>query len=329
MSLIQQTLDYLSENLELNVKVSPWRDRRKLPIYLKDAYDFFEAKLMGLSYLLMLQRSSEELSPGKVFKHQQQLQKLWQGNIVYVHHMMSSYNRKRFIKQRTSFIVPRKQMYLPELAMDLREYFQQPSSSNQDFSRATQALIMYFLVIAEEGLFQPSQLAKKIGYTKMTLTRAFDELEALDIFEISRKGKERTLFFSGDRQSLWERVKPFLRSPVKKKVLIKIRQEKMSTISRVISGLNALAHYSSLNKEKLSIFAMDHRQFPELLQSSSVRIVKHLEEAELELELWYYNPEIFSEDGVADPFSVYLSLQEGVDERIEFALEEMMEQVKW
>jgi DNA-binding MarR family transcriptional regulator len=327
MSLLQQTLDYLFDNLELKVKVKPWRDSGKLPFYLKDAYDFFETKFMKFSCLLMLRKSREELSPGKVFKQQQQLRKQWQGNIVYVHHMISSHDRKRLIQQGISFIIPGKQMYIPELAMDLREHFRQSSSVIQYLSRATQALVLYFLVIAKKGYFRPSQLAKELGYTKMTLTRAFDELETFNILKISRKGKERSLSFSGDRKSLWERVKPFLRSPVKKKVLIKTKKGKMAIFSRVISGLSALAHFSSLNEEKLPTFAIDHKQFSEILRSSVCRVVKYPEEAELELELWHYDPLILSEKGVADPFSVYLSLQEEVDERVTSALEEMMEQV--
>ena len=85
----------------------------------------------------------------------------------------------------------------------------------------------------------------------------------------------------------------------------------------------------SLNEEKLPIFAIGHKQFSEILRSSVCRVVKYPEEAELELELWHYDPLILSEKGVADPFSVYLSLQEKVDERVASALEEMMEQLKW
>ena len=246
MSLLQQMLDYLFDNLELKVKVKPWRDSDKLPFYLKDAYDFFETKFMELPYLLMLQKSKEELFPGKVIKHQQQLKKQWQGNIVYVHHTMSSYDRKCFIQRGISFIIPGKQMYIPELAMDLREHFQRSSSEVKYFSRATQALVIYFLVIAKEGYFQPSQLAKELGYTKMTLTRAFDELETSSILEISRKGKERSLFFSADRKNLWERARPFLRSPVKKRILIKTKKGKMAIFSKVIFGLSATSRRISI-----------------------------------------------------------------------------------
>jgi hypothetical protein len=42
-----------------------------------------------------------------------------------------------------------------------------------------------------------------------------------------------------------------------------------------------------------------------------------------------YPPTIFAENGIVDPFSLYLSLKADQDEGTETALEEMMEKVKW
>ena len=39
--------------------------------------------------------------------------------------------------------------------------------------------------------------------------------------------------------------------------------------------------------------------------------------------------ETFKEDDVIDRFSLYLSLRGSTDERVEAALEEMMEKVEW
>jgi hypothetical protein len=48
-----------------------------------------------------------------------------------------------------------------------------------------------------------------------------------------------------------------------------------------------------------------------------------------EVEVWWYPPVLFAEDGIVDPLSLYLSLKEDHDERTETALEEMMEKFKW
>jgi len=48
-----------------------------------------------------------------------------------------------------------------------------------------------------------------------------------------------------------------------------------------------------------------------------------------ELEVWSYSPELFAKKGVVDRFSLFLSMRENNDERIQSALEGMMEQVEW
>ena len=61
----------------------------------------------------------------------------------------------------------------------------------------------------------------------------------------------------------------------------------------------------------------------------SVEISPNPEEAQLQLEVWRYDPQILTEEETVDPFSLYLSLKETEDERIESALTEMMEKLQW
>jgi len=44
----------------------------------------------------------------------------------------------------------------------------------------------------------------------------------------------------------------------------------------------------------------------------------------LEIEVWSYAPILFAKDKLVDRLSLYLSLKESKDERVEAALEEMM-----
>ena len=45
--------------------------------------------------------------------------------------------------------------------------------------------------------------------------------------------------------------------------------------------------------------------------------------------LWRYDPTLLSEEDVADRLSLYLSLKDNPDERIEGALRELMEGIRW
>ena len=47
------------------------------------------------------------------------------------------------------------------------------------------------------------------------------------------------------------------------------------------------------------------------------------------MQLWNYAPNLFARDDTVDKFSLYLSLKDNEDERIQSALEEMMESIEW
>ena len=47
------------------------------------------------------------------------------------------------------------------------------------------------------------------------------------------------------------------------------------------------------------------------------------------VQLWRYDPLLFARDRRVDHFSLYLTLRDEADERVEAALEEMMENAPW
>ncbi|MCK7468892.1 MAG: hypothetical protein MZU91_12730 [Desulfosudis oleivorans] len=51
--------------------------------------------------------------------------------VVYVTRTLASYERKRLIEQKVPFLVPGNQLYLPDLGIDLREYFRKPTIAAQ------------------------------------------------------------------------------------------------------------------------------------------------------------------------------------------------------
>ena len=46
------------------------------------------------------------------------------------------------------------------------------------------------------------------------------------------------------------------------------------------------------------------------------------------LQLWIYSPALFGNNTV-DPLSLYLSLKDDPDERVQIALDELMKGIKW
>jgi hypothetical protein len=270
----------------------------------------------------MMARENTVFTPGLIRKHWQQIQKNWDNFIIYVQPILSSYNRKRLIEQHTPFIIPGNQMYLPHLGIDLREHFRKFHDKKvKAFSPATQAVIIYALTRQTDEKLTSSLLAEKLNYTLMTINRAFTELKAAQIGKFCLEGRERWWTFS-DKQALWVEAASFLRSPLKKRIWLKGNHPKL------FSGLTALSHLSLLSAPSLSVFATSMHQWKAWKQSS-LEEVPSQDGADVELEIWHYDPDLFAKDSIVDPFSLYLSLKAIQDERIESALQELMEKIKW
>lgn len=320
--LLHNIKKYLHETLKVDIKTRRWKNQNTLPFFLTNTYEFYETSIFNQSCLLMIGHENVEVTPGIIRKHLEQIQKNWKGIIIYVQLALSSYNRKRLIEHHIPFIIPGNQMYLPDCGIDLREHFRQIHlKKNKGFTPSTQAVAIYALLSDKKEKLTPSILAEKLGYTLMTMTRALNELKSAGIGEFHQEGRERCWTFL-DKTTLWMQTKPFLRSPIKKRIWVKNHQFQIS------AGLSALSHFSPLSLPTVPVFAIGPSQW-EMLKQSEIEEIPSAEDASAELEIWNYDPELFAKDGFVDPISLYCSLESNKDERIELHLEKMMEKIKW
>lgn len=320
--LVKSLKNYLKETLNISIDVHHWKNPGNLPFFLMDSYEFFKFSIFEQSCLLMVAKEGAEITPGLISKHYRQAQKNYDDCIIYVQSSISSYNRKRLVEHDIPFIIPGNQMYLPHLGIDLREHFRRfHDKKNKTFSPASQAVVIYALICQTRENLTSSHLVEKLGYTLMTINRAFAELKAAQIGEFFQERRERCWTFS-DKRTLWKQAAPFLRSPVKKRLWLKSHQ------LHIVAGLTALSNLSLLAPPPLPVFAANMHQW-ETWQKLGFEELPSADGADIQLEIWHYNPELFAKNNIADPFSLYLSLKENQDERIESALEEMMEKIEW
>jgi len=317
---------YLHDALGVSVKTTPWSGVGQLPPVLRERYRFAKAELLGLRALLVIDANPEEQSPATVRKHLDMLQSKQPAELIYVRARVTAYNRKRLIEQKVPFIVPGNQMYLPMLAIDLREHFRRIREEAPTFSPSTQVVVLHAMLRDAGQVLIPSEMAQLLGYSAMTMTRAFDELETAKLAEVTVRGRERCLRFIGDRREIWEKAQPFLRNPVSKRLFIRrINGAEGATHA----GLTALAHYSMLAPPAYTTYALSREEWKTLRQQHKIIEVPVQDPDVSEIEVWWYSPARFAEHGMVDQLSLYLSLKADHDERTETALEEMMEKIEW
>ncbi len=317
---------YVHDALGVAVKTKPWSGADRLPHFLKESYRFAQAELLGVHALLVIDTNPEEQSPATVRKHLEILQTKQSAAPIYIRAQVTAYNRKRLIEQKVPFIVPGNQMYLPMLAIDLREHFRRLREESPIFSPSTQVVVLHALLRGAGQVLIPAEMAPLLGYSAMTMTRAFDELEAASLAEVTVRGRERCLRFNGGRREIWEKAQPFLRSPVSKRLFIRQTE---STKGAIRAGLTALAHFSMLAPPVYTTCALNREDWKALRQRHKIIEIPAQDPDASEIEVWWYPPALFAEGGIVDPLSLYLSLKADHDERTEAALEEMMEKFHW
>lgn len=317
---------YVHDALGVAVKTKPWNGADRLPHFLRERYRFAQAELLGAKAILVIDTNPKEQSPATVRKHFDVLQAKHNEELIYVREQVTAYNRKRLIDHKVPFIVPGNQMYLPMLAIDLREHFRRIREESTTFSPSTQVVVLHALLRDAGQVLIPTELAPRLGYSAMTMTRAFDELETANLAEVTVRGRERCLRFNGVRREIWEKAQSFLRSPVSKRLFIRRTENAKGAIH---GGLTALAHYSMLAPPAYTTYTLNREDWKTLRKRHKIIEVPAQDPDAIEIEVWWYPPALFAEHGVVDRLSLYLSLKADPDERIETALEEMMEKFQW
>jgi len=321
-----QIAKYLQQTLGIDVAVRAWKARACLPVFLRQGYEFYELEILGRPCLAMVDRANEEVSPTTISKHAEYLLAKFPGDVIYVRQQVAGYQRKRLIEQRVPFLVPGNQLYLPSFGIDLREFYRTRREARETLSPGAQLVLLHLLLHPCRGDQTPKELADRLGYSKMTMTRVFNEFEARSIGEVRTVGRHRCLTMPDDRRRTWNDALALLRNPVTKVHRVRRPNRPVEAVS---AGLSALAHYSTLSAGSQPTIAVTGGQWRSLQKQLDPSPMAASDPEATNIEVWSYDPAILAEDGFVDRLSLYLALRDTRDERIEAALTEMMEGVAW
>ena len=116
-------------------------------------------------------------------------------------------------------------------------------------------------------------------------------------------------------------MKPYLQSKKKKQGFIL-----NSDIDNhmILSGESALSQYTFINPPKMKTYAIDK------VNSNHIAIQKeyYLQEEQVELQIWNYNPLLFSHDQKnIDKISLIISLLNNIDDRLDMEIEQLLENI--
>lgn len=334
---ISQPLDtavrrYLVDVLGVNPQLRPWAGIGKLPYFLHDAFNVLELEMLGRHILLAINRHAAKPPLATLREQIGKLENLSGYPVAYVAGTLASYERKRLIEQKIPFIVPGNQLYLPDMAIDLREYFRQRPRSRQSdtaLSPSTQALLISALLRQPwQPVWKPAEVVAELGYTPMTLSRAVGELVDAGLAKLYTEGKARWLDMERSAAEIWDQARSLMRSPVKRRLWVS-HTSNLDNVPHYLAGLSALARYSTLSEPKFPVYALSQASWKAAVEIGLKEVPEHMPDS-CEWQLWHYDPALIRKSiKTVDVLSLTLSLQDDADERVQIALGDLKEHFPW
>lgn len=315
---------YLKENIDQHITVKPWHKTKDFPLFLRNKYTFYEMKILGRRCILM-EVTDEMPNIDELQKHIKQIKNLTDRQIVLFYKNITRYRRKSLIENRIAFVIEDGQMYLPFLGLDLKKAQEHVDKEVKRFTTPAQIAYLYFLYHSED-VINMTDFADKMGFNKMTASRALNDLYHANLITYEVGGKT-------GRSKEYKRIpdpdyflngREHLKTPVKKTI-----HTKTKPLNALTAGVDALAGLSMINPPDHPVMAVHRKQ----LDSEQIEIVNNKDQIKdwqlVELQLWDYDPRLFSYKHHVDILSLYASLKEENDERVEQALEEVLRGEPW
>ncbi|WP_393929510.1 hypothetical protein [Yoonia sp. R2-816] len=328
--------DYLQSALHLRLDLKPWQGQDALPLFLAKEFEFAQTHLLSVPCIFAFVSGDHDATPSELAKRQDRIKGEVDGVVVFVFEHMSAYVRARMIEKALPFVVLENQIYIPDLAMDLREYFRvRAPSSASSLSPAAQVVVIRHLLKDNHDQWTPSSLAKKLRYSAMTIGRAFEELTANQLAKVEAIGRSKRLVFPADRQETFALARPLMRTPVKSTHYFRARHMPKGFYGTTLpqafpyGGEMALSEQSMLNPPRTPHFAVGPKNWKTLQAGEFGVEVDHSDEGNYSVDVWRYDPDIVTGEHKADPLSLYMQFQNHADERVVGAAVHLMENFGW
>jgi len=304
-------------------------DAGLLPFFLTDRYRLAETTLFGRRLLILATSGQEAETPATIAKHIETARSTSPGLVVvFLTDALSSANRQRLIQQGVNFIVPGNQLFLPELGSDLREYFRsEVRPALEQLTPAAQVLVLAVLLREDLDGQTPKSLAERFQYSAMTTGRVVDELQRHGVLSVEALGRERRIAFAREGDDLWREVRHLLQSPIRARRLVRPFPEVRAL---PLAGESALSDYTNLGPPTHETRAVSARQWKALVYQHDLQFADDDDPEGIRIETWSYDPRLLCHHGPAvDRISLFLSLEDRHDERLEQAVETLMEPFGW
>ena len=310
-------MEYLNKVLGIEVTYENV-DFKHLPNFIVTRYRLQMASMNGKKVIFLYPKT--ELEQIVVLKkHIARIQKNENMPIVLVLKEIISRQKEYLIRERIPFIVEGRQIYLPFMALYLQQRCNAERKPREEILPSAQMLLLHFIYGGAQEL-STSQAAKDLELTPTSISRASRQLEEMGLLHIRKVGVQRIMQSEDSPKTLFQKAGDKLLNPIKRTVYI---PKELVGTELLESGYSALAEYSMLNKPNIKCYATERiSQWKDVMTNS-------LQDSQVQVAVTMsrHKPRKWAPGNIVDEFSLALALREDADERVEEAVEEMLNEL--
>lgn len=297
----------------LSIRHEPWDKKSILPLYIVNSYQFYTAYIENIRCIVII--PIDELPTLPSLKKQiQKIRVIDDIPVVLYSKTISFYRRKSLLENHIPFMTD-KQVFLPfigTLFVDEKE----TEKIKDKFVYSTQLLFLAYMYNHEKKVYV-SELSKSLPFSAMTLSRAVKQLEMTDLFLVYKDGVNKVIESKYSYKELFERIQHYLLTPVRQ---VGYMDQSLVKDYMILAGESALSEMSMLNPSRIRTYAVYEKDF------DKTQLIDELidPDVQVKVEIWAYDPQLFTHTNIADTLSIVLSLKENKDERIEKIIEDIL-----
>lgn len=291
------------------------QDQKGLWLELIANFKMMQFDFNGQVMLLLVAKGEMDYTNVQRRKISERIESIKHIPAVFYFDNLLTYERDRLVEQGVYFIVADKFAFVPTLIINR---LSTKSEIKELFYPSTQYILFYHLQIESLDGLSLKELEDKVPYKYKTIAKSIKQLEALGLVSLEGS-RNKKLVFELSGKELWDKASTNLIDPIKS-----IEYTSDVFPEGDIGGISALSHYSMLVPEDVPTrvltaeWVREHKySIPEL----------HSFEDTQRIEIWKYPPSGTS--GYVDKLSLFLTLKDDNDPRVEKEIEIMMNEIKW
>ena len=291
------------------------QDQKGLWLELIANFKMMQFDFNGQVMLLLVAKGEMDYTNVQRRKISERIESIKHIPAVFYFDNLLTYERDRLVEQGVYFIVADKFAFVPTLIINR---LSTKSEIKELFYPSTQYILLYHLQIESLDGLSLKELEDKVPYKYKTIAKSIKQLEVLGLVRLEGS-RNKKLVFELSGKELWNRASANLIDPIKS-----IEYTSDVFPEGDIGGISALSHYSMLVPEDVPTrvltaeWVREHKySIPEL----------HSFEDTQRIEIWKYPPSGTS--GYVDKLSLFLTLKDDNDPRVEKEIAIMMNKIKW